>query len=151
MRMRILVMKMRKRSKAASSERSGVNTVRGFARALSLVAFLSFAAVHASHTGVAAAQTAKPSVDRTVVGTVVGKDDKPVAGAVVYLQNGKTMDIKSYLTDAAGRFHFGQLAQSTDYEIWAESNGERSKSKNISLYNSKDSFSFTLKLDKADK
>jgi len=93
----------------------------------------------------------RATVERTAQGKVVTKENKPVSGAVVYLQNSKTMAIKSYLTDDAGRFHFGQLAQNTDYEIWAESNGERSHSKNISSFNSKPAFDFTLKINKAEK
>jgi Carboxypeptidase regulatory-like domain len=135
-------------NKASACERGGGCRARVVAARLMLG--MVFALAAGPFISVASAEPVQ-AVDRIVEGTVIGKDNKPLSGAVVYLQNGKTSAIKSYLTDDAGRFHFGQLAQSTDYEIWAESNGERSKSKNISLFDSKNSFNFTLKVDKAEK
>jgi hypothetical protein len=88
-------------------------------------------------------------VERTVDGKVLGKDDAALAGAVVYLKDTKSMTIKTYLTDEAGHFHFGQLGQNTDYELWAESDNQRSKSRGISSFDSKNSYYFTLKVDKA--
>jgi len=88
-------------------------------------------------------------VERTVDGKVLGKDDAALAGAVVYLKDTKSMTIKTYLTDDAGHFHFGQLGQNTDYELWAESDNQRSKSRGISSFDSKNSYYFTLKVDKA--
>jgi len=88
-------------------------------------------------------------IERTVDGKVTGKNDAPLAGAVVYLKDSKSMAVKTYLTDDAGHFHFGQLGQNTDYELWAESDSQRSKSKGISSFDSKNSYYFTLKVDKA--
>jgi len=88
-------------------------------------------------------------IERTVDGKVLGKNDAPIAGAVVYLKDSKSMSVKTYLTDDAGHFHFGQLGQNTDYELWAESDSQRSKSKGISSFDSKNSYYFTLKVDKA--
>jgi hypothetical protein len=88
-------------------------------------------------------------IERTVDGKVTGKNDAPLSGAVVYLKDSKSMAVKTYLTDDAGHFHFGQLGQNTDYELWAESDSQRSKSKSISSFDSKNSYYFTLKVDKA--
>jgi hypothetical protein len=143
-------MKTRKKSsQPAAKEQTGFRWAAVFARRSALGLCLGLVAAPAVPAAFAGAQGAVH--ERTVEGKVISKDDKPLSGAVVYLQNGKTMAIKSYLTDDAGHFHFGQLAQNTDYEIWAESNGQRSHSKNISLFDSKSSFEFTLKVDKADK
>ena len=83
---------------------------------------------------------------RIAQGQVVNGAKSPVEGAVVYLENPTSLDIKSYLTDNNGHFHFTQLAPQTDYEVWAEQNGVQSKHKFISQFSSHTHFDFTLKL-----
>ena len=83
---------------------------------------------------------------RIAQGQVVNGAKSPVEGAVVYLENPTSLEIKSYLTDNNGHFHFTQLAPQTDYEVWAEQNGVESKHKFISQFNSHTHYDFTLKL-----
>ena len=91
---------------------------------------------------------AKPAQQRIAEGQVLQEDGHtPMEGAVVYLENPKTLDIKSYLTQADGRFHFNQLAPQTDYDLWAEKNGQQSKHKFISLFSRHNRFEYTLELD----
>ena len=91
------------------------------------------------------AQT-KPALHHTVDGTVLNGAKAPVAGAVVYLENPKSLDVQSYLTDAQGHFHFNQIAPQTDYEVWAEQNGIQTNHKFISQFANHINFHFTLKL-----
>lgn len=93
-------------------------------------------------------QTKAPEL-RTVQGMVSNKDGGPIQGAVVYLQDTKTMAVKSFLSDNEGHFHFRQLSMSADYGLWAELNGVRSKTMNISQFNSHPDLEYTLKLDVA--
>ena len=86
------------------------------------------------------------AVQRVAEGEVVNGAKKPVEGAIVYLENPTSLDIKSYLTDTNGHFHFTQVAAQTDYEVWAEQNGVQSKHKFISQFSSHTHFDFTLKL-----
>lgn len=91
----------------------------------------------------------KPAVDIIAEGHVINAAKVPVNNAIVYLENPKTLDIKSYLTDDKGHFHFNQLSPQTDYEVWAEQNGVESKHKFISQFSSHTHFDFTLELNPA--
>lgn len=86
-------------------------------------------------------------IERVVQGTILSKTDKPVNGAIVYLKDSKSLAVKTYITDSNGNFRFGQLSQNVDYEIWAELNGQRSRVRRISSFDSRNSFTFLLKLD----
>jgi len=90
----------------------------------------------------------KPPVQRVADGKVVTKADAALPNAVVYLKDTKSSSVRTYITDAEGHFHFGQLSQNTDYELWAESEGVRSSTKGISSFDSKNYYNFTLKIGK---
>ena len=89
----------------------------------------------------------KAPVQRVVEGKVVNKSDQILPGSVVYLKNTKSLAVRSFLTDDAGNFRFGQLSPSADFELWAEQNGKRSSTKSISSFNNKNDLVFTLKID----
>lgn len=86
-------------------------------------------------------------VQRIVQGKVTNKQDAPINGAVVYLKDNRTMSLKSYITDAAGNYRFGQLSENTDYDLWAESKGSKSSTKSISSFDTKNSFHLDLKIN----
>lgn len=86
-------------------------------------------------------------IERIATGKVVDKADAPIVGAVVYLKNVHTNAVRTYIADEAGTFRFGELAQDTDYELWAESNGVRSKSRQISSFDNDSKFYFVLKVN----
>jgi hypothetical protein len=96
-------------------------------------------------SGPAATTTKVPKL-RTIEGEVCSKDGKPIRGAVVYLQDTKSLAVKSYLSNDQGQFHFRQLSMNLDYDLWAELNGKRSKTKSISQFNSKPDLRYKLKL-----
>ncbi len=85
---------------------------------------------------------------RTVLGKVEDKSGSPIKGAIVYLKDSHTLAVKSAVAGDDGGYHFGQLAQNTDYEIWAASDGKKSGTKNISSFDSRKEFDITLKIDK---
>jgi hypothetical protein len=97
--------------------------------------------------GLGASAQLKPPVERAVDGTVVTKSNTPLAGAIVYLKDSKSSSVRTFIADPAGHFHFGQLSQSSDYELWSEADGERSKSRNISSFDDKNIYTFTLKIN----
>src|SRR5271168_1263109 len=69
------------------------------------------------------------SGQKTVDGKVVGSNDQPLPAAIIYLKNGKTGDIKSFISSANGSYRFGQLSPDIDYEIWSEYQGKKSPTK----------------------
>lgn len=90
---------------------------------------------------------------RTVHGGVLDKSDNIVNGGVVYLQNKKTMVIRTYISDDQGQYTFSGLDPNVDYDIHAELNGITSATKTISSFDSRKDIVVTLKLDrkKSDK
>ena len=86
-------------------------------------------------------------VTRTIAGKVTDKGNAPLQGAVVYLKDDKTLSVKSFIATDQGTFRFGQLSQSTDYEVWAESSGKKSATKTISSFDSKADVTVNLKID----
>lgn len=86
-------------------------------------------------------------VQRVVQGKVMDKSDAPMQGAVVYLKDGHSLAVKSFISGDQGAYRFGQLAQNTDYEIWAEHDGKKSPVKTISSFDSKNQFFINLKID----
>jgi hypothetical protein len=113
---------------------------------LSLAAMLIAIPAALPNAGRLAAQQRAPQ-ERTAEGSVVGKTDAAVPGAIVYLKDTKSNTVKTYIADKDGHFRFGELSQNSDYELWAESDGLRSKHKGISYLSSKNDYHFTLKLE----
>jgi hypothetical protein len=87
--------------------------------------------------------------ERIATGRVVDKDGSPIGGAIVYLKNSRSNAVKTYIADESGNFRFGELAQDTDYELWAESNSVRSKSRQISSFDNENKFYFVFKVNVA--
>ena len=88
------------------------------------------------------------TTQRIVSGKISDKGGQPVKNAVVYLKDDRTLSVKSFISDDGGNYRFGQLSQSTDYEIWAEADGKKSGNKTISSFDSKTNVTVNLKIDK---
>jgi hypothetical protein len=84
---------------------------------------------------------------RVVQGVVRDSNDQLQANAVVYLQDQKSLEVRTYITEADGHYRFGQLSSEVDYQLWAEYKGRKSKTRSISSFDSKKQFNFDLKIE----
>ena len=119
------------RAKSAEAYASMRGQRRGFTvRALGFVALMfCFLLVPAlSH-----AQTRVKSIE----GKVLGSGTSPLGGAIVYLQDEKTNVIKTLIATTDGGYRFAQLPADTDYQIWAEYKGKKSKVRLVSSFDTK--------------
>jgi Carboxypeptidase regulatory-like domain len=88
---------------------------------------------------------------RTVHGAILDKAENPVASAVVYLKNVRTLVVKTYIADHAGEYRFSGLDPNVDYEIHAEDDKMMSNTRTVSSFDSRKDIVISLKLDKAKK
>lgn len=93
-----------------------------------------------------ALQASAQSSSKTVQGKVLSSKDTPISGAVVYLQDGKTNSIRSFISTADGSYHFGQLAADTDYQVWARYQNEKSDTRGVSSYDSRPKIVINLRI-----
>jgi len=93
-----------------------------------------------------AGQTRGPA-QRIVHGRVEDKSGAGIKGAVVYLKDDRSSQVKSAIADDDGGYRFVQLSLNTDYELWAQVESKRSPTKSISSFDSKPDITITLKID----
>jgi hypothetical protein len=103
-------------------------------------------------TGVAAvpasAQTARNEdvSARSVQGTVLDASGARVGGAVVLLKDTKTLQVRSFVTQTDGQYHFYGLNSNSDYQLRADHNGSSSSTKTLSVFDSRKKAVIDLKL-----
>lgn len=74
---------------------------------------------------------------RSVEGVVTDASGQPAAKAVLQLKNSKTLQIRSFITGADGRYHFAGLTSDIDYQLKAEHEGVSTSWKTISMFDTK--------------
>jgi hypothetical protein len=119
----------------------------------SWVAAVAFAAMAAGLVPMAYQGGFGPSVaqaqnlgQRVVSGAVLDANSTPVVGATVFLKDLKSKAIRSYSTDAKGRFRFAQVNMVEEHELWAEKDGKKSPVKTVSSWDTRKEFETELKL-----
>ncbi len=85
---------------------------------------------------------------RVLHGSVIDKDENPVASSVVYLKNVKSQAVKTYIADDSGNYRFSGLDPNIDYEIHAEHADLTSPVRTISSFDSRRDIEVTLKLSR---
>jgi hypothetical protein len=84
--------------------------------------------------GVLLTQDPAAAADRALRGTVTN-DGEPMRGVVVQLENCATLQIRTYITQKDGQYHFSGLMYGVDYEVWAKRGNQQSKRKILSQFN----------------
>ena len=92
----------------------------------------------------ASAQTVQ---ERVVQGKVELSSGGMAKGAIVYIKNGKTLEVRTYISTADSSYRFGQLNPDADYTVWAEYQGKKSKERTISSFDTKKVFNIPLRID----
>jgi hypothetical protein len=88
---------------------------------------------------------------RTVQGIVTDQADNPISGAVVQIENMKTLQIRSFITKEKGDYYFSDLSTDVDYKLHAENHGMISGTKTLSSFDSRKQATMNLKVDQQKK
>lgn len=107
---------------------------------------LVVALVLACCSWVATAVAASEQQGRSLTGTVLDSSEHPVANAIVYLKNTKTLAMKTFVTGPDGEYRFLGLSPNVDYEVRSELNGKRSDAKTLSSFDSRPTARINLKI-----
>jgi Carboxypeptidase regulatory-like domain len=98
----------------------------------------------------AAGATAQNAKYKTIDGKVLGNGDAPLPSAIIYLQDSRSNNIRTFISTQDGSYRFGQIAPDQDYTLWAKYKDAKSPTKTISAYDSRQQLTIDLHI-KADK
>lgn len=89
----------------------------------------------------------EPDGSRSVQGKVFDASDQAVAGAVVQLKDVKTLRVRSFITLEDGSYQFHGLSPDTDYELKATHEGRESRTRRLSVFDSRRKATIDLRLE----
>ena len=107
------------------------------------VAILSAVALSAQNNG----KKEDPNL-RSVEGTALGLDQMPQAQAIVKLKDVRTLQVRSFVTQEDGKYHFAGLRTTTDYELEATFGELKSATKRLTTFDSRKIATVVLQLEK---
>jgi len=105
---------------------------------------LWFAAALAFST--AAGEPGSAPVSRTIEGVVVDRAGSPVPGAVVLVKDLKSLQVRSYIAQEDGKYHFHGLSSDANYQLRAQFNGVAGGAKTVSVFESRPTVVVNLKV-----
>ena len=85
-----------------------------------------------------------------LAGTVTDPDEKPVTGAVVQLKDMRTLQVRSFISQEDGSYHFSGLKVDNDYQVKADHNDRTSGWKTLSVFDARKEPVMNLKLEKSE-
>lgn len=83
---------------------------------------------------------------KSLVGEVVNSEGDKLPQAVVHLKDTKTLEVKTRISDAQGKYVFRGLDRNADYEVHAEYKGASSPSKKVSQFDNRDEIYLVLEV-----
>ena len=92
-----------------------------------------------------------PPNTRVIEGTVEDVNGGPVPGAVVLLKDTKTLQIRSFIAQHDGKYHFYGLSTDINYQVRAQTDAYTSPSKLVSVFDSHKVIKVNLKLKNKKK
>ncbi len=84
---------------------------------------------------------------RVVRGTVTDERGQVLVGAMVQLRNNTTLQIRSYITQSDGEYHFGLLSTDVTYKVQAIYKGTYGRSRAVSRFSSRALVTIDLVID----
>ena len=93
------------------------------------------------------AQKADEERTRSVKGIVTDPAENPIENAVVQLKNTKTLQVKSFFTNADGEYYFHGLDPNVDYEVLARHNGVSSKTRTVSTFDNRSELIYNFEIE----
>jgi len=88
---------------------------------------------------------------RNVMGMVVDAQDQPANGAVVQLKDMRTLQVRSFITQSDGAYHFTGLRPDIDYQITAKFGDMTAAARTLSIFDNRKEAVLNFKLDKPEK
>ena len=136
---------MRRMRKKRKAKRAGISLVAA------ILVFLSAATILAAQAQAPVIGAPGTNTTKSIVGKVLDEHGAPVPHARVLLKDMKTLQIRSYIAQDDGAYHFNDLSADLNYELRAEANGLTSKKKTVTVFNSHKIVKLNLKLNKKFK
>ena len=88
---------------------------------------------------------------RSVMGLVVDAQEQPANGAVVQLKDMRTLQVRSFITQTDGQYHFSGLRPDIDYQVTAKSGDMTAAPRTLSIFDNRKEAVVNFKLDKPEK
>lgn len=92
-------------------------------------------------------RSSKRDTTRLLLGKVVDSGDNPLPNAVVYLTNTRDHSVKTYIVGPEGTYRFPALQPTIDYEVYAQFEKKKSRTKSVSQFDNRTQVYIDLKID----
>jgi len=89
----------------------------------------------------------KRDTTRVLTGKVMDSHDNPLPNAVVYLTNTRDRSVKTYIVGPEGTYRFPALQPTLDYEVYAQFDKHKSKTKSVSQFDDRTQVYIDLKVE----